>query len=309
MTQMAVFDTYQDITLCGGPIRLYRAGPATGPGTGPPVVLLHGAMYDRAPLLWRHVMPRLAADRDVIAIDLPRHGGSRPWTGVLDQPRLEGVLEALLDHVGAERAHLAGLSMGGGIALGFALNRPRRVRGLVVAAPGGVEAVRPWQFLTWLVLRSPALLRWTAAWSAASPRLLRASMIRSLVAGERTPGFEEIMELVEAEARAKRRHRERALDDWQITAYGPRRMRLNLLPRLPELAVPSLWLYGVRDTLIDERTMRRAVAATPGARLETIEDAGHLAPLDRPDVFTGLVADFLDRLDAEADAQADAAGG
>jgi len=291
---MTVFDTCEDVTLRGGPIRLYRAGPPDGP----PVVLLHGAMYDRAELLWRHVTPRLAAGRNVVAVDLPRHGGSRPWTGVLDQARLEEVLEALLDHIGAEHAHLVGHSMGGGLALGFALGRPGRVRGLVVSAPGGIDDVRPWQFLTWLYLRTPGMPRLTAAWLAASPGLLRASMARSLAAGGRTPGFVEIMRLVAAEAEAKRRHREGALDDWQITSYGPRRMRLNLAPRLPGLAVPSLWLYGRRDTLVDERAMRRAVAAAPGARLEIIEDAGHLAPLDRPDVFAELVLAFLDEVDA-----------
>ena len=291
---MTAFDHPEDLTLPGGPIRLYRAGPAIGP----PVVLLHGAMYDQAPLLWRHVMPLLAADRDVIAVDLPRHGGSRPWTGVLDQARLEQVLEAVLDHAGAERAHLVGLSMGGGLALGYALNRPGRVAGLVVCAPGGIDDVRPWQFLTWLCLRTPGLLRWSAVWLAAYPGLLRASLARSLAAGERTPGFAELVRIAEAEAQGKRRHRERAVDDWQITAYGPRRMRLNFLPRLPGLAVPSLWLWGRRDTLVGERAMRRAVAAAPGARLEIIEDAGHVAPLDRPEEFAGLVKDFLDGVDA-----------
>ena len=291
---MTVFDHPEDLTLPGGPIRLYRAGPAIGP----PVVLLHGAMYDQAPLLWRHVMPLLAADRDVIAVDLPRHGGSRPWTGVLDQARLEQVLEAVLDHAGAERAHLVGLSMGGGLALGYALNRPGRVAGLVVSAPGGIDDVRPWQFLTWLCLRTPGLLRWSAVWLAAYPGLLRASLARSLAAGERTPGFAELVRIAEAEAQGKRRHRERAVDDWQITAYGPRRMRLNFLPRLPGLAVPSLWLWGRRDTLVGERAMRRAVAAAPGARLEIIEDAGHVAPLDRPAEFARLVRDFLGEVDA-----------
>lgn len=251
---MSVFDAYDDVTLGGGPVRVYRAGTATGT----PVILLHGAMYDTAPLLWRDVMPRLSSDRDVIAIDLPRHGGSRPWTGIVDQPRLEDVLVDLLDHVGAEQADLVGLSMGGGVALGFALHHPDRVRRLVVAARGGIDDVRPWQFTTWLFLQSTLLLRWTAAWLAASPKTLRSSMIRALAAGDRTPGFDEIMQLVQTEADAKRRHRERALDDWQITSYGPRRMRLNFLPELPGLTVPSLWLRGARAA---------AGGASPGVSL------------------------------------------
>ncbi|RCV47860.1 alpha/beta fold hydrolase [Marinitenerispora sediminis] len=287
------FATHQDIGLDAGPIRVYTAGPPDAP----PVLLLHGAMLDTAPLTWRHLMPALAASRRVIAVDLPRHGGSRPWSGVLDQARLEDVLTGLLDRLGLARVDVVGLSMGGGLAVGLALRRPERVRGLVLLAPGGLDEVRPWQFATWLLLRIGAVPRWTAAWLAASPKAVRAALVREHPAGERTPDFAALVDLVHAEARAKRAHREGAFDDWQVHAYGPRRMRLNHLPRLHLLAVPSLWLRGEHDTLVPEEVVRRAAAAAPGGRFASIEGAGHVSPLDRPDRVLELVDGFLGELD------------
>ncbi|MFC3999090.1 alpha/beta fold hydrolase [Nocardiopsis sediminis] len=283
------FRDHRDLALPGGPLRVYEAGPAAGR----PVVLLHGAMLDTAPFTWRHLMPVLARDHRVIAPDLPRHGGSRPWSGTLDQARLSAVLTGLLDRLEVERADLVGLSMGGGLAIGHALDHPERVRSVVASAPGGVEARRPAQFATWLVSRSDALLRWSAAWVAASPALLRRSMERSLAAGARTPDFAGLMALAGAEARLQGEHRQRVLDDWQIVAYGPRRMRFDLSPRLPELVPPSLWLHGEHDHLVPAEAVRRAAAAAPGGRFVPIAGAGHLAPLDRPGRFAELVTAFL----------------
>ncbi|MFB4293348.1 alpha/beta fold hydrolase [Nonomuraea sp. ATR24] len=279
------------LRLDGGPLSVHRSGDPAAP----PVVLLHGAMLDVAPLIWRHLIPALAGTRHVIAPDLPRHGGSRPWTGTLDQQRLEGVLDDMLDRLGVARAPFVGLSMGGGLATGYALTRPERVSALVAVNPGGLDDVRPWQFVTWLALRSRPALRWTMKWLASSA-YLRRSMVDALTEGERTRDFAEVMAMTEAEARARAAHGEAALDDWQITAYGPRRMRLNHLPHLHRLAVPSLWVHGEHDTAVNEAVVRRAASLAPGGRYAVVPGAGHLAPLDRPDEVNALVMGLLDEV-------------
>ncbi|MDA3645438.1 alpha/beta hydrolase [Saccharopolyspora indica] len=290
-----VFADHQDVDLPQGPLRVYQAGPAGAPC----VVLLHGAMLDTAELTWRHLMPALARDRRVVAVDMPRHGGSRPWEGLLDQARMERVVEELLDHLGVSRAVLVGLSMGGGVGIGYALARPERVAGLVAINPGGLDDKRPLQLLTWLSLQCSPLLRWSMRW-AASPSVLRRSMLRTFARGEGTRDLGVLMELIGAEARRRVEHGERALDDWQIAAYGPRRMRLNHIPELPRLRVPSLWVHGREDALVGRAVMRRAVAAAPGAVLAEIGGAGHLAPLDQPDEVAAAITSFLDGLDRAA---------
>lgn len=283
-----LFDGYTDLTVCGGPVRLYRAGH-----TGLPLLLLHGAMLDTAQGVWRRVAPALAADYRVHLIDLPRHGASRPWQGVLDDAFFRRFLAELLDTLELPQAVLIGLSLGAGVATGFALQNPARVRALVAVGPGGLDAKRPAQLLTWLVTRTPGLLRAASWYLARFPAAIRRSMIANLAAAEHTRDFEAIIAAAVREARAKHRYGEKVLDDWQIEAYGPLSMRLNLLPELPGLSVPTLWVRGADDPLVGAAELAAAHAATPNSDLVTIVGAGHIVTYDQPDEFTGLVRQFL----------------
>jgi len=293
------FTEATDLTVAGGPVRLYSCGPAHGP----PVLLLHGAMLDTARGTWMHLAPELARHGyRVLAPDLPRHGGSRPWRGRLGPARLEQVLEELLDAVGVTRTSVVGMSMGGGIALGQLLRRPERYTAAVLAAPGGLGARRPWQLTTYLVQRTPGFLVWSSWLMARFPRLLRSSTLAALPGGTDTPGVEALLELAEEEARAKHRHREPALDDWQTLSYGPFSMRTDYLPELHRVQVPVLWLRGEEDTLVRRPETDAAAAATPGSEYVTIARAGHVSMLDRPEVFARHVLDFLQRRAAGASA-------
>ncbi|MEB3023527.1 alpha/beta fold hydrolase [[Mycobacterium] crassicus] len=282
------FDGHTDLTVCGGPVRVYRAG-----ATGVPLLLLHGAMLDTAQGVWRRVVPALAADYRVHVIDLPRHGASRPWRGVLDDGFFRRFLADLLDALELPQVVLIGLSLGGGIATGFALDHPQRVQALVAIGPGGLDAKRPAQFLTWLAMRTPGMLRAGSWYLARFPDVVRRSMIANLAAGERTPDFDAIVATAVAEAGAKYRYREKVLDDWQVEAYGPRSMRLNLLPALSGLDVPTLWVRGADDPLVGAAELAAAHAAAPNSRLVTLDDAGHIVTYDQPDAFIRLVREFL----------------
>ncbi|MFC4374531.1 alpha/beta fold hydrolase [Nocardia halotolerans] len=282
------FATHTDLTVSGGPVRLYRAGDS-----GPPLLLLHGGMLDTAQGVWRHVAADLATDYRVHLIDLPRHGGSRPWHGVLDDKFFRRFLDDLLDTLDLPRVALIGLSLGAGIATGYALDHPDRVTALIATAPGGLGATRKAQSLTWLLLRTPGLLTWTSRYLARRPAMIRKSVRTNLTAGEHTHDFDTIVDTVTAEAKAKSEHGEPVIDDWMVHAYGPRAMRLNLIPDLPTLTVPTLWLRGDRDPLVGHPELAAAATATPNSRLATIPDAGHIVTYDQPAEFTRLARDFL----------------
>jgi pimeloyl-ACP methyl ester carboxylesterase len=83
----------------------------TRSGSGPPIVLLHGIGLSRH--AWDPVVPLLAREHEVIAVDLPGFGESAPLAGPPTVPALAEAVEAL----GIERPHVAGNSLGGGIAL------------------------------------------------------------------------------------------------------------------------------------------------------------------------------------------------
>ena len=103
-------------------------------GTGEPLVLIHPLGAEL--VVWEPVMERLARDRDVIAVDLPGFGGSPGLpNGDLPTPQvLAGSVASLLDDLGVTRAHVAGNSLGGWVALELAkAGRALSVAGLCTA--------------------------------------------------------------------------------------------------------------------------------------------------------------------------------
>lgn len=282
------FATQTDLTVLGGPVRLYRAG-----NNGPPVLLLHGSMLDTAHGVWHDIVPQLATEHRVYAIDMPRHGASRPWEGMLGDVFYNRFLRELLDQLGLDRTAVVGLSMGGGVAHRFALSDPERVSALVAIEPGAVEAKYPYQLLTWAAQRMPGFLRMCTWLLARTPGQLRSSMSTHLTDGVDTPGFERIISLAMEEAREKDRHGEKALDDWQIDWFGPFRMRFCSLPHLHRLTAPTLWVRGGRSKSIDPAAIEAAHLATPDSRMVTIAEAGHIVPHDRPRELGEAMREFF----------------
>ncbi|BAJ31912.1 MULTISPECIES: alpha/beta fold hydrolase, partial [Kitasatospora] len=97
-------------------------------GDGPPLVLLHPGVGDSR--VWDAALPALLGRFRLVRYDVRGYGRSpqpdRPYSMLAD-------LRALLDRLGPEPVHLVGCSMGGGSALGLALERPERVASLVLA--------------------------------------------------------------------------------------------------------------------------------------------------------------------------------
>ena len=105
-------------------------------GTGAPIVLIHGLA--NSVLTWRKNIEPLSREFRVIALDLPGHGLSDMPMVRFDLPKGAAFLAAFLDEVGVDRAHLAGNSMGGAIALELALTRPERAASVTLADSAGL---------------------------------------------------------------------------------------------------------------------------------------------------------------------------
>jgi pyruvate dehydrogenase E2 component (dihydrolipoamide acetyltransferase) len=105
---------------------------ALGEGDSVPVLLLHGFGADLN--TWMFTQPALAEGRQVIALDLPGHGGSSKQLDRADAESLAAIVDHALNALGIERLHLAGHSMGGGIAISFAVRQPERVASLTLLA-------------------------------------------------------------------------------------------------------------------------------------------------------------------------------
>ncbi|MFA6956315.1 MAG: alpha/beta hydrolase [Thermoanaerobaculia bacterium] len=106
-------------------------------GSGPAVVLVHGA-NDQAGL-WRKTIEALKSDHKVVALDLPGHGESAPAKGPLQFETLMGGLRAVIDKECPDgKVVVVGNSLGGWLAMLWALEHPARTAGVVLENAGGV---------------------------------------------------------------------------------------------------------------------------------------------------------------------------
>lgn len=254
-------------------------------GSGPPLVLLHG--FTGSVATWQPFVPALATRFETIAIDLPGHGASDAPDDPARyrMPRVVADLGMLLDRLNAERAAWLGYSMGGRVALHFAVAWPARVAALIVegASPGITGAteraarVRNDEALALSIERDgvPAFVdRWEALPLFASQARLPASVRRA-------------------------QRQQRLAASATGLANSLRGLGQGVEPplhdRLGAISAPTLLLAGALDTKF-ERLAREMAAAVPHARVEVIPGAGHAAHLEAPEYFVASAIGFLDEV-------------
>ena len=248
-------------------------------GQGPAVVLVHGHSADLR--LWELQTPALVeAGYRVIRYDVRGHGRSTaPRTGYTWE-NYAFDLRDLLDSIDVPRAHVVGLSMGGGIALQFALDFPDRVSSLVLvdtALPG----------FDYSPEFGSAIEELVAAARAEGPRAAfeRLWLTHPLFDGIRR--FPERFELIRTMALAYA-----AADYLDETPYTP--PERQAVDRLAELRTPTLVLVGELD-IPDFQIIAEVLAGNiAGARLQVIADSGHVPPLEQPEAFNQTLLGFLD---------------
>lgn len=253
-------------------------------GEGPPVVLLHGIGIDSASISWRHTIPALAENRRVYALDFPGHGGS-------DRPRVRytheyftDVLESFLSALDLEGAPLVGISMGGCVALEYALEHD--VERLALVDSYGLGRDAPWRPAASTLLRIPGAYRgwWRAI--GASRRAVR-SHLRRLTAGR--PGDDLVDDVYRT---VQDRSGVRAVSSWQRSEFGFRGLKTCHRDRLDELDRPSLFVHGAEDPLVPASWSERAAAEADGD-LAVLDGCGHWPTREAPERFNGALTSFL----------------
>ncbi|WP_331232780.1 alpha/beta fold hydrolase [Natronorarus salvus] len=256
---------------------------------GPAVILLHGGGLDSAAVSWRETLPALADGYQVFAPDLPGYGESAHPEAPYSIEYFAHTLSGFMDALNITHASLVGISMGGGIALQFALSNPDRVDRLVAVDSYGLTGEVPGGKLGYLVVRLPLFRRLTYGALRNSRRLMRASVRRMVGSPDVvTPGM-----VVEIEREAKREDAGLAFNRFQRAEVGWNGLRTEFSDRLHELSVPTLFVHGAEDTLVPPEASIRAATLAPDAELEMMEGVGHWPPRERPEEFAGLVREFL----------------
>jgi len=163
-----------------------------GADGGTPLVLIHG--FGGSLDNWLFNQPTLAENYDVLALDLPGHGRSSKEVGAADMARLTGVFGDFLDAVGIERAHLVGHSLGGALAMLFAIENPQRVTGLTLLAPAGLGSEINMDFIEGFI-RAARRKEMRAALEllVADPELISRDMVNDVLKYKRLDGVDRVL--------------------------------------------------------------------------------------------------------------------
>ncbi|WP_435006773.1 alpha/beta fold hydrolase [Tundrisphaera lichenicola] len=246
-------------------------------GPGPVVVLLHGFPFDRS--MWSNQQSSLGSVYRVISPDLRGHGSSAAPDGVYPiDVMADDVIETLDSLQLTQPVVFGGLSMGGYLALSIVTRHPSRVRGLILmntrASADSSEAAQIREKLA-LQLESDGKVE-----------ALIAGMIPKLFSRKT---FAQNPELVARLHQRMIKTPVRAL----IGTLRGLASRPDRTSKLPEISVPTLVIAGLEDQLIPLEETKAMAHLIPDARLVTVPDSGHLAPLENPHPTDQAILEFL----------------
>lgn len=272
------------VEVASRPLNVIEIGPADGPA----IVWVHGLAGSWQSWL-ENLPPLAAAGYRCVALDLPGFGASPMPRDRVTISAYGAVIDGLMDALGLEAACVVGNSMGGFIAAETAIRFPARVERLVLVSAAGLSieqlrndrqmaVLRRLDYLIttsagWfaakseLVARRERLRRAAFAVVAAHPERLPAPLVAENLRGSGKPGY---VPAVEA-----------------LTTYPIRE-------RLPEIACPTLIVWGAKDRLVPVRDADEFERLIPDARKVVYPDTGHVSMLERPGAFNALLTRFLE---------------
>jgi pimeloyl-ACP methyl ester carboxylesterase len=256
-------------------------------GEGPPLIFVHGLSGSWPN--WLEQLPVFAARHLVITLDLPGFGYSPMPPERISITGYARLLDRLLDKLEIDAAAVVGNSMGGFVGAELAIAFPQRVERLVLISAAGISTYdhrgalrtvpvlrRAERILTaytaWMasksdtVARRPRLRDATLNVVTRHPSRLPAALAAEQLRGSGKPGFIQALEA---------------------------NLDYDFRERLPEIACPTLIVWGEDDRVITARDAEVFEELIPDSRVVMYADTGHLSMLERPAAFNALLEEFL----------------
>jgi len=248
------------------------ASSVDGGPSGAPTVVLSNSLGS-TPAMWDGQFPALAERFRVVRYDHRGHGRSPVPAGPYELDDLGADVLALLDRLGLERVHWCGLSLGGMVGMWMAINAPERIDRLVLCCTSarlgppemwadraatvrahGVEAVADAGIERWL---SPGFIEH-------EPEI--AAGVRAMLVATPAEGYAECCGVIE---------------------------RMDQVPELGAIRAATLVIAAEDDPATPPEHGELIASAVPGARLEIVQGARHLATIEQPEAMTELILGHL----------------
>jgi pimeloyl-ACP methyl ester carboxylesterase len=257
-------------------------------GEGEPVLLLHG--WPQHWYEWRHVISRLAERWRVICPDLRGFGWSDAPESGYEKENLAADTLRLMDALSLDRVRLIAHDWGGFVGFLLCLRVPERIQGFLVmntghpwTEVGGREFLRIYRLWYQFVLSTPVL-------GPAAARPLVKTMYRVAVDRERVTRQEWDQFVDQLREPARKRATTQLYRSFllrELPAIGRGRYRDR------RLTVPTLFLLGEGDPVIQPEMIESALPHADDMTLETVSEAGHFIADEMPDLVAEQALDFL----------------
>ena len=246
-------------------------------GSGPVLAFIHGFPLDRR--MWIGQLSGLAKVRRCVAMDLRGHGLSS-----IDAKDPEFSMDLFaddvaktLDAIGADKADIAGLSMGGYVLFSLWRRHPDRVRSLIfidTKAEADSDEAKAGREKTAEAVSEQGM---QPIYDSLGPKVVGSSPSIEVQDKLKQMMLDTAPEVAAADALAMRDRADSTAD-------------------LPNITVPVLWLHGEEDALMPIDGARASAAKIPGAKFVAIPKGGHVAPMENPDATNAAITDFLKSL-------------
>lgn len=244
-----------------------------GEGEGTPLLLLHGFGGDIN--VWVFNQEALAVERTVYAIDLPGHGGSTKDVGDGDLVSFVQVAAGFMDEMRIEKAHVFGHSMGGAIAGSLAITHPEKVESLALIASAGLgEEINGDYIDSFIAANRRKEMRSVLGLLFADPDLVNRQLVNDVIRFKRLDGVDE----------ALRKTADKLFPGGKQAD----------VPDLSEVEVPVLVVWGREDEVIP---VSHSENAPENARVEVLEETGHMPQMEAAGRVNRLIGEFLDSQD------------
>ena len=265
--------TRETLELDGIPLSYLHAG------AGPPILLLHGTYWS---CVWLPVLPRLARERAVFALDFPGfgHSAGRLEAREASVPALADLVLRMADALGIGAFDVTGHDIGGGVAQRLAAFGHGRVEKLALVNSVLYDS---WPVPAVARFGDPEVARNTTPEEFIETR--RQSLGKS-TARDLSPNEEE-------EYLSPWRDEDRVLSWTALAAAADPRYTLELVEPLRESGLPTLLLWGEEDEFQPIEYARRFEEEVPQARLVTIPGARHIPTEDEPELIGSELSRFF----------------
>ena len=239
-------------------------------GQGEPLLLVHGGGNEGA-RDWLHNAAILAENYTVYVPDLPGFGHSQRLDGDFFIPELADFVENFSRALGLKKFHLLGHSLGGGIALHYALKFPQKITKLVLVNSMCLGK----EIALWVrLLANPALCKYIGRATLAVLKWAKLLAESFLAASFALPFSETSVYLGSYVTTFKE----------QTTVF---------LHRLSEIMVPTLVVWGAKDPILPFKQAYAAAQLIPDCQVRVFADAGHSVYREEMEDFSRLLKGFL----------------